>query len=257
VRVIQRRRIWLVGEAPVELAPAALWLREHARCEPTGIPAATGIPSAIVVLQSRPGEFSQEQIEALHRRAPLARLIVLAGAWCEGELRSGRPAHGVTRILWHQWRERLPRELELATSPRTTSEAESLLRTIPQRTESDCGLVAICTRRRESFAALVEACLVAGLRGVWQQPQAPRVVDGADVLLIDGWESIEGPRLLARGSIPAVLLLDWPRPEDLIRAAGQKIDRVLGQPAQLADLVAAMRDVIGGQPFVARRAAIA
>lgn len=249
--MIQRRRIWLLGAAAAELAPAVAWLREHAHCEHAGI------PSAIVVLQSRPGEFSQEQIEELHRRAPLARLIVLAGAWCEGELRSGRPAHGVTRILWHQWCERLPRELEAAPLPRTNSDAESLLRTIPGRTEAERGLAAICTWRRESFAALSEACLVAGLRSVWQQPDAPLVVDDADVLLIDGWPSIDGRRLFAHQLTPALLLLDWPRPEDVTRAAEQKIARVLGQPLQLADLVAALRDVIGGRPFVARRSAIA
>ena len=249
--MIQSRRIWLVGKAAAELAPAVAWLREHARCE------RAGIPSAIVVLQSRPGEFPQDQIEALHRRAPLARLIVLAGAWCEGELRSGKPAHGVTRILWHQWRERLPRELEATPLPRTTSDVESLLRAIPRQAEAQRGLAAICTWRRESFAALAEACLVAGLQGVWQPPEAPRVVDGADVLLIDGWPSIAGRRLFAHQSIPAVLLLDWPRPEDVMRAAEQQIDRVLGQPMLLADLVAALHDAIGGQAFVARRSAIA
>jgi hypothetical protein len=250
VRVIQRRRIWIVGEPASELAPAVAWLREHARCEHAGI------PSAIVVLQSRPGEFPQPQIEALHRRAPLARLIVLAGAWCEGELRSGRPAHGVTRILWHQWRERLPRALEAAPLPRTTSEVESLLRAIPQQAEAHSGLAAICTWRRESFVALAEACQVAGLRGVWQQPDAPLVVNDADVLLIDGWPLIGG-RTFAHKLIPALLLLDWPRPDDVARAAEQQIDRVLGQPLHLADLVAALRDAIGSQAFVARRSAIA
>ena len=247
----QRRQIWLVGEPAEELAPAVAWLREHVRC------GHGGIPSAIVVLQSRPSEFPQEQIEALHRRAPLARLIALAGAWCEGELRSGRPAHGVTRILWHQWRERLPRELEAAPLPRTTSDVESLLRSIPGRTETQRGLAAICTWRRESFAALAEACLVAGLHGVWQPPEAPRAVDGAGVLLIDGWPSIDGRRLFGHQSIPALLLLDWPRPEDMTRAAEQRIGRVLGQPVHLTDLVAALRDLVGRQAFVARRIAIA
>jgi hypothetical protein len=252
VLVVHRRQIWLVGETVAELAPAADWLRQHARCEQRGI------PSAIVFLQSRPRELSQDRIEALHSRAPLARLIVLAGPWCEGELRSGRPAHGVTRILWHQWRERLPRELEVATLPRTTSDVESLLRALPRRGAIDIrGCVAICTWRRETFAALADVCGLLGLSSVWQQPDAPRVAGSTTAAIIDGWESIEARSRICSEKLPTFLLLNWPRQEDLNRAAEQGIARVLGQPLQLADLVAALCNVIAQQPFVARPAAIA
>lgn len=60
-------------------------------------------PDLIVLVQARPGEISCAQVDALRRAAPLARLVGLLGAWCEGELRSGNPWPGVLRVYWHTW----------------------------------------------------------------------------------------------------------------------------------------------------------
>ena len=48
-------------------------------------------PELIVLVQSRPGEFSAAEIDDLRRLAPLARVRRLLGTWCEGEARR-RPA---------------------------------------------------------------------------------------------------------------------------------------------------------------------
>jgi hypothetical protein len=119
------------------------------------------------------------------------------------------------------------------------------------------GCLAICTWRRETFAALADACGLLGLSNVWQQPDAPRVADGTSAAIIDGWESIEIRNRICSEKLPSFLLLDWPRQEDMNRAAKQGIARVLGQPLQLADLVAALHEIIANQTFVARPAAIA
>src|SRR3990172_3767230 len=68
-------------------------------------------PSVIVVAAARSGLFSQRDITALLRRAPLARIVGLMGGWCEGELRTGQPWRGVTRVYWHQFVARLADEL--------------------------------------------------------------------------------------------------------------------------------------------------
>src|SRR5262245_18525616 len=95
---------WLAGDLDhTHFAPAVAWLRHVALCEFVAWPVArssTGwaIPAAIVLFQARPCSITEHVVERLHRLAPLAKLIVVAGPWCEGEQRSGRPAQGVARI---------------------------------------------------------------------------------------------------------------------------------------------------------------
>src|SRR4051812_33805324 len=103
--------IWLIGDwgAPAFDEPVA-WIRASTNCRCFASPAAacaeglaatsTHEPQSIVLLQARPGEVSAEQVEKLHAREPLARLILLTGPWCEGEQRSGRPVAGVSRVAW-------------------------------------------------------------------------------------------------------------------------------------------------------------
>src|SRR5687768_7503620 len=59
-------------------------------------------PELILLAQSHPGSDDQAHVERLHRVAPLTRLIVVAGSWCEGELRTGRPLAGVIRLYWYE-----------------------------------------------------------------------------------------------------------------------------------------------------------
>ena len=57
-------------------------------------------PAAVLWLQSRSGEVLQCDINAAQTLDPLARSIVVAGCWSEGEPRSGRLLAGVlTRVL--------------------------------------------------------------------------------------------------------------------------------------------------------------
>src|SRR5437868_5038942 len=115
--------IWVVGDwdDPMFEGPV-LWLKSRAAYECfKSAAAACGsnthstngeVPRAIILMQSRPGQFAGREVEELHAQYPLARLLSLIGPWCEGEQRSGRPVPGVVRIAWRQWRQRL--ELELA-----------------------------------------------------------------------------------------------------------------------------------------------
>ena len=65
----------------------------------------------IVVAQPFSGCVRSQDLEPLLVRAPLARVLVLSGSWCEGEPRSGMPLRGAIRILWHQWPARWQQEL--------------------------------------------------------------------------------------------------------------------------------------------------
>jgi hypothetical protein len=234
--------VWLAGDVDqADFAPAVAWLRSVGQCGER--------PTTIVLFQSRPGSVAQAEVERLHRQAPLARLVLIIGPWCAGEGRSGQPLHGVTRIAWHQWRERLPQELGIASAgcrktafrPRTWSDLDRLLGqltpVLSRPTQS--GLAAICTDSRESCSLLADACRAVGLRAVWQQPGTQEV--GADVLLIDGWGAVAACN--SPGASPCrhcVLLLPFPRHDDLERAHQHGIRAVLAKPVSLADLAAAL-----------------
>ncbi|HZZ73960.1 MAG TPA: hypothetical protein VFE24_17030 [Pirellulales bacterium] len=60
-------------------------------------------PELIVLLQAAPGEHRPEELEELQRAAPLARWVLVFGAWSEGETRTGRPWPGAPRIAAHRW----------------------------------------------------------------------------------------------------------------------------------------------------------
>ncbi|MEO2023653.1 MAG: hypothetical protein ABGX05_17660, partial [Pirellulaceae bacterium] len=104
--------VWFVGRVDhEEFAPALQWLEKYTRL---GVSATVDEalqvlesggprPGAIVLGQSRRGEFSQQDQEKMLRCAPLAEALVLLGSWCEGETRSGSPAAGWHRVYWHQF----------------------------------------------------------------------------------------------------------------------------------------------------------
>src|SRR5262245_46214259 len=119
--------VWILGDwKELEFAPAVTYLRHEVDLNPLvnnvrgsgvfGVEVFTesqvadvkdsrpqSDPDLILLVASRPGRFSAAEVEALHRRAPLARLVALLGTWCEGEVRSGHPWPGVNRIYAHQW----------------------------------------------------------------------------------------------------------------------------------------------------------
>lgn len=251
-----RPLVWIAGDCShAPLIPAVQWMQGVADiCEVQRADLRSPLdrePTAVVFLQARPGSLAQDDIEQFHHFAPRARLLAIVGPWCAGEPRSGRPCEGVTRIYWHQWEARLAHEIGLTAQPhatgyrsRTVTETDLLLRALTPalRRPSPAGSVAIATTSRESFSSLADACWTIGLRSDWQQPSSPPHFSGADLLLIDGWESC--PSTLAQAHStgqpvpPAVLLADWPQPDDVRRAATHGIDRVLARPLLLTDLFA-------------------
>lgn len=234
---------WLTGQARVVLCPklegAVEWL---ATAE---VP-----PFAIVVAQSRPGQFSQGQIERLHEAAPLARIVALLGSWCEGETRSGWPWPGVIRVYWHQWSARTARELAGPRAgqcgtwnlPRTATADERLLKWADQPLSRSPGVVAICTGRSSAFEALADACQAAGYRAVRFGSHQGATSRQADVVLWDdasgepNWcRKLQGVVARARPA-PVLALLDFPRLEDHHRAICAGASQIVSKPFLLADL---------------------
>ena len=177
----------------------------------------------------------------LHRRAPLARLVALLGSWCEGEVRSGHPWPGVTRIYAHQWQARLPRELE-SWQPRTATEIDRLMNSRPAKSERQ--LIGIAAAQRTMFDALATACHSFGQDAVWLLPNLPPPVQCVDAVIYDATHEL--PDELARLSElreqlhapPTLLLLDFPRQSDLLAAMQAGVASVLAKPYLIADLAA-------------------
>src|SRR4051812_34552619 len=127
-----RPSVWMIGDIlDSQFAPAADFLRQqtalHSFSEvPESLASSGDEPDAFIVAAARPGRFAAEQIEQLHRRAPLARVVALLGSWCEGEVRSGHPWPGGVQIYAHQWQARLPAAIHCG-QPRTAVEIDRLL----------------------------------------------------------------------------------------------------------------------------------
>ncbi|MCA9187591.1 MAG: hypothetical protein KDA99_18310, partial [Planctomycetales bacterium] len=60
-------------------------------------------PTIIILAQEYTQQFSTATIENVRRRWPLSRWVMLLGPWCDGENRSGQPAYGMQRLMWHSF----------------------------------------------------------------------------------------------------------------------------------------------------------
>ncbi|MGL4943250.1 MAG: hypothetical protein ACRC46_08660 [Thermoguttaceae bacterium] len=100
----------------------------------------------VVVCQSFPGEFSPAFIDRVRAAMPLVPIVVVLGAWCEGEERTGSaPLRGVARITATQWPGWGQRELDTirrgvcsrSMLPATSGDDErSLAETLPRITST-------------------------------------------------------------------------------------------------------------------------
>jgi hypothetical protein len=260
--------LWLVGDwQHADFQEARAWLESTARCTPISPAAlnaatcASGVepsipPRAIVFAQSRPGRFTAGEVERWHTAAPLARLVVLTGPWCEGEGRTGRPWPGVIRVPWRSWGARLPNVLGLtegtvraAWLPRTATEAEHILKNVQEASDPKFrGNADIYTNSLTTFRAWQDLLDRMGLR-------ADRICPGgsgcsnAEIALFVGWESVAGVTGAGENSSsPArVLILDWPRPEDVQRAESLGFCAILAQPLMFGELVASVSNVLAAR----------
>jgi hypothetical protein len=263
MEVMTQPTVWVVGDwKQAEFGAAVEWIQARARClsfEGAGTAAARlraveGLqaPTAIVLAQSRPGQMSRGDVERLHAAAPLARLVALVGAWCEGELRSGEPWPGVVRLPVGAWRCGLDQALGLGVAngrwriPRTATAAERIEFSLTQQ-HRDCGRAAtavVCSSRRTNYEAIADMLQQVGVEPVWQSEDGGCGA-AADVVLFDGWEHVgrvsQSEVNLPNGHVPGrILLLHFPREEDYARAAREGIPEVLKVPLLLPDLATAL-----------------
>jgi hypothetical protein len=225
----------------------------------------TKSPELLLLAQPRPGYYAQAILEHLQQMAPITRIVIVAGSWCEGELRTGQPAQGVIRLYWYDLAAWWQEAMVCQTAGVCPSWSEPLddgytqrLRTHSRQPQADLSqssqmrtdiLVEIDTIQHETFATLAAVLATAGWPAVWQRRSLrPTSTRGTTSGIWDGGQ-LDPPEVgqLARFSrslnknpkiqIPVLVLLDFPRSEHLalVKAAGA--NAILPKPYRMDDLL--------------------
>ncbi len=211
------------------------------------------------IAQSHPGEFLESEIQQLQAAAPLSRVCVLLGSWCEGETRSGRPWPGVARVYTHQLWARLRSEdwqraaatgeAPWATLPTISPEETGLRRgevPLPQLT----GQAVICGDDRANRTALADLCRAMGLQTDDCHTPDSCPQRNPDLVLYDAHRDRKRRRaeLQRLGehwpAVPILTLIGFPRADEIREACAAGCCHVLGQPYLVDDLVACIRDAL-------------
>jgi len=243
---MQPQIVSIGAEQHADLREAFAWLRQRgaqhfATCEEAIEALATDRPGVqwIVLLAAHRGALEPAAIEALHRRAPLARLVVVCGSWCEGELRSGRALSGVTRVYWHQFVERA--EAALAEQgdfagwrlPRTATAIDVSLQIRRQEARPLTGPSVGVLASKYEATAIGEALAACGVGSVWIRDEQD-VPDDLPALMWSGPSLSARPEIVLR--VPTVALLNFPRQSEWQLARELGFVGVLGKPFLLGDL---------------------
>jgi hypothetical protein len=220
--------------------------------EATAAAGAAGAPPEVLLLaQSRPGCFEQSAVDAFQNGAPLTRIVIVAGSWCEGERRTGRPLVGALRLYWHEvpawWRWNLALRVAGSTPewsrPGDHSAAAGAPGNLQPAAHPPEGTIAIDAIDVATFETLADALRSHGLTCVWT-PRGRGVTVGACAAIWNGGQldpsecealaalrdRLDAPR------VPIVALLDYPRAEHVEQARALGADVVLGKPYSIVSL---------------------
>ena len=215
-------------------------------------------PDLILVAQPLPGDCTRSDVDRLSAIVPLTRIVVVAGSWCEGELRTGSPPAGVVRLYWHEvdgwWRAALRRyragqcppwslPLDHPTAGRWSSAGDDL-------TTSQTCRVVIDACDFATFEALACGLAAYDITATWS-----RNADEYHKRQAGSWECQAGiwdggqlsaaeQRQLAgfcqRIDGPVTALLDYPRREHVGLAQQLGASTVLGKPYVLEEVASSV-----------------
>lgn len=201
-------------------------------------------PQFIAIAQPLPGDVSHEEIEQLRQAAPLAQIIIVAGSWCEGELRTGQPPEGVLRMYWHEFANWWPTRMQTDWS--ACLDGSLAARGSKPSSHSKTHSVTIHSPTFASFEAISSVLAPLGSQTTWARDVSKLpaelstgIWDGGQ---LDAQELTE-LKLFAseiqRQKGKLVVLLDFPRKEhfELLHELGCRA--VLGKPYVIEELVAA------------------
>ena len=219
----------------------------------------------VLVAVSRPDQFSNNDLQLLQTRFSPTPVILLVGSWCEGELRSGSPPMGIPRVYWHQWHGRF-NAFESAIAQNkihewlldgSAKEGERIIHDVKQLEppREEAGVIAVSALTEQSFDMVADAAKCLGYACHWTEylEWDGRNVPLPNLLCVDAdsWASDTQKRIKhlqdSFGDLPCVLLLNYPRQEEIDQATCEGVKRIVSKPFRLSDLQAAFETCLPGK----------
>lgn len=224
----------------------------------------------VVVACSRRDQFSESELESLVAMAKPAPVILLLGSWCEGESRSGQPIPGIQRVYWHQWQGRIDRFARCMDGesesqwhlPRTANDADKILiesaavgraQNAASQTKANGNWLGVSAATEHSYDMVRDAVGAFGWQAMWIEftTWEAKEVPELELIFIDANSWSVACELRAKWireqfkERPIVLLINFPRSEELQAATDFGIDAVVSKPFQLNDINAAIQKSLG------------
>ncbi len=217
----------------------------------------------VIIAQSRRDQFELEVIENIQSRFGQSPIVAVLGSWCEGEMRSGHPWPGVIRIYWHQWAGRYEAFTQQMEShgisswhvPRTSSRADRILASHSLDSNSEIKWIGISAWTRTQFEMVHDAVESFD----WESRWVERCVWDATSAQLLNPICIEADSLTPeleqriawlRSEYPSagfVMILNFPRINDVEDLAKMGIAHVVSKPFELNDLQAAIISAFQGK----------
>ncbi len=223
-----------------------------------------GTFDVIVVAQSRRGQISQGDIEMIRRQFALVPIVNLLGSWCEGHERSGWALQGVKPVFWYQWSGRFAEFITQLQSrgktdwhlPATATHGDRMndahgKRSLEELGGSEChiGVYALTMAQFEMFRDTFDSM---GWQSFWmlQQDSDEMPFDPPDVICMDGLsltpileEKVHELKELFP-NVPLVVMLNFPRRNEIERLCQIGVTEVVGKPFEHVDLQLAVNNAV-------------
>ncbi len=215
-------------------------------------------PELILLAQSTPGEYLQRDANQLSELAPLSRIIVIAGTWCEGEMRTGSPPHGTLRLYWYEfaaWWRAAQQNLTDGICPPWSlpldhPQAGRYLAAAPSTPQQPLGTIVVDAEDFSVFESLSAALANTGINSTWAghgdsanlpPDVAAGIWDGGQLSKKELTRLTNFCDRVRNQGGKVVALLDFPRIEHVeqIRAAGASA--VFGKPYIVDEIIAELR----------------
>jgi hypothetical protein len=217
----------------------------------------------VMFAQNRPDSVDRRHVEGFRQTAPLAGLVAVAGTWCEGELRTGRPWPGVKRLYWYEFPAWWRRQLALRAAGRCPDWARPTDLVFHTRrdhphdgrtiAEHPLGIVGVRSPNSVTLSVLGDVLQRAGFASVQQRsPTTLLRIRGTVAGIWDGGQldDVEAADLsrfcqqYASANAPAITLLDFPRRDRVELALQLGASAVFGKPWINADLIATLQSLL-------------
>jgi hypothetical protein len=216
-------------------------------------------PEVALVAQPRPGDWQQAAIVRLQAALPLARIVIVAGSWCEGERRTGRPLVAAARLYWHElpaWWGRALAHRAAGLAPHWSGTGDAALTGDQQSSPRAApAAIAVDSIDHSVFETLADVLKPYGWRCVWTSrgrgefgDAAVGVWDGGQLDPNDLADLERFCRRFAARPASVVALVDYPRVEHFELIARTGAAALLGKPYSVASLAYELQRLADSPP---------